>query len=85
MDVKKVVLDSHTKLMAERNIDKISSPEMEIRPKNGIDSLGIVNMILDIEETLHVELDSFLPRIRKCRTIGQLIEIVEEAVAKKRI
>lgn len=83
MDVKKIVLDSHTKLMAERNIDKISSPELEIRPKNGIDSLGIVNMILDIEEALDVELDSYLPRIRQCKTIGLLIEIVEEAIANK--
>lgn len=82
-NVKEVVLRLHTELMHERGIDKESSPEFEIRPKNGITSESIVIFILDLEEKLDIELDEYLPQIRKAKTIEIFIGIVEEAYKKQ--
>lgn len=80
--VKDVVLKMHTKLMKERNIDRVSSPELEIRPRNGITSESIVMLILDIEDALDIELDGSLAEIRVCKTIGDFIQIVEKVYEK---
>ena len=73
------VLGAHNRILKERNFDKTSSLDMEIRPRNGITSETIVTMLLDIEDELGIELDEYLPEIRKCKTIGLLVEIVEKA------
>lgn len=78
-NIKEVVLRLHTELMRERGIDKESSPELEIRPMNGITSESIVIYILNLEEELDIELDEYLPQIRKAKTIEIFIGIVEEA------
>ena len=48
--VEEVVCRVHTKIMREQGIDMESSPDLAFTRDNGIDSLGIVNMILDIED-----------------------------------
>jgi len=50
---------------------------MEFSRENGIDSLGIVSLILDIEEKLDIELDSCLAEIRQCKTLEEMIRTVE--------
>lgn len=77
--VKEAVLRLHTGLMHERGIEKESSPELEIRPKNGITSESIVVFILDLEDELDIELDEYLPQIRRAKIIENFIGIVEEA------
>ena len=59
--VEEVVCRVHTKIMRD----------------NGIDSLGIVNMILDIEDELNIELDGCLQEIRECHTIADVIKVIE--------
>lgn len=83
-DIAECIIRLHNKLMKERGIDKESSADMEIRPRNGITSETIVNYLLDIEEELDIELDEYLSRIRVCKTIGALIEVVEDAVKDQR-
>lgn len=78
-DVKEVVIKLHTNLMHEKGIKKESSPDLEIRPRNGITSESIVLLILNIEEELGIELDDYLAKIRLCKTIGALIDVVCEA------
>lgn len=77
--VKEAVLRLHTGLMHERGIDRESSPELGIRPKNGITSESIVVFILDLEDELDIELDEYLLQIRKAKTIESFIGIVEDA------
>ncbi len=55
--VREVVLEQHTKLLQVRGIDMQSNEEMEFVRNYAIDSLGIVELILSIEEELDVELD----------------------------
>lgn len=80
--VEEVVLKVHTNLMKSRDINRESSRDLEVRRRNGIDSLGIVSIILEIEEELGIELDECLAAIRKCRTIGDIIDVIEAKVVK---
>ena len=45
--------------------------------ESGIDSLGIVTLVLELEERLGIELDSCLADIRKAQTIDDIIKIVQ--------
>lgn len=83
MNIEKIVLDVHTKLMGEEGIYKVSNKEMRVGRECGIDSLGIVTMVLEIEERLGVDLDSCLADIRRARTIDDIIKVVEEKCNEK--
>lgn len=71
------IMRCHNNIMKEQGIDKKSKPEMNLSRENGIDSLGIVNMILDIEEELDMDLENYLASIRKCKTVGELAFLIE--------
>lgn len=45
---------------------------------DAIDSLGIVEFILGVEEELGIELDGCLQKIRLSKTVGEVIQIIEE-------
>ena len=79
INIEEVVFRIHNNLMKERGIDKESSREMELRPKNGITSESIVIFLLDLEDELGIEFDDYLPQIRECKTIGLFIDIIKEA------
>ena len=83
IEIDEVIMELHNKQMKEQNIDKVSSPEMEIRPRNGITSVTIVSLLLDIEEALDIELDDYLAEIRNCITIGFFIDVIKEAYAEQ--
>lgn len=75
-NVEQAVLKCHTNVMKTNNIDKVSDISMEMTQENGIDSLGIVTLIVEIEDELDMELDAYLADIRKCKTIGELINVI---------
>ena len=78
-NIQEVVLRIHTEIMHQKGINQESTPDMEIRPKNGITSESIVIFILDLEEELDIELDDYHPQIRKAKTMRTLIDIVNKA------
>ncbi|MBP3450150.1 MAG: hypothetical protein J6K22_06805 [Spirochaetaceae bacterium] len=78
-NIEETVLNLHTKLMYEQGIKQQSSPELELRPRNGITSSTIVSLILDIEDVLNIQLDNYIYEIRKCKTISDFILIIETA------
>lgn len=82
MNVEEAVLTAHTKLMKSKGIERESSRELEIRRRNGIDSMGIVTLILDVEDILELELDGCLGDIRRSKTIGDIIDVIENFVNK---
>ena len=75
-NVEQAVLKCHTNVMKANNIDKESDISMEMTQENGIDSLGIVTLIVEMEDELDMELDAYLADIRKCKTIGELINVI---------
>lgn len=58
--------------------DIIFTDETELTRENGIDSLGIVELVMELEEAFKIDLDSELMQIRKCQNISQLTKIIEE-------
>lgn len=77
MNVEKIVLEVHTKLMQDEGIPKESCREMRVGRECGIDSLGIVTMVLEIEERLGLDLDDCLADIRRARTVDDIIKVVQ--------
>lgn len=78
MKIEHIVLDCHNKVLREFDICKVSDLDMAMKPENGIDSLGIVSLVLEIEDQLNIELDDVLMDIRACKTIRELVDIVEK-------
>lgn len=81
--IEETILRLHTDLMKSMGIVQVSSMDMEIRPQNGITSESIVTLLLDIEDELDVELEAYLADIRKCKTIGLLVDIIKRACEDK--
>ena len=77
-NVAEVVLACHAEILKNSNIDVQPSLDNPFGRESGIDSLGIVNFIMDIEEKLNIDLDDKLSDIRKCKTFRELVEIIEE-------
>ena len=83
MNVKAVVVESCEKVIKENDESIDVTEETEISRENGIDSVGIVTVICDIEEQLEIQLDEYLSYVRKCKTIGELVSVVEKAVGNQ--
>jgi len=81
-DVKEVVLGCYENLVKEKGVDITPDLEVRIRRENGLDSLGIVNFIVEIEEELDASLDSVLKEIRKVKTLGELVTLIEKAISE---
>ena len=60
----------------ENNIKLEPSLEHGFDRDHGIDSLEVVNFVVDLEEELGVDLDNVLGQIRNCRIFNDIIEIV---------
>ena len=77
-DVKEIVLKQHTNLMNSRGVNKQSSEDMTFARDVEIVSFGMVEFILCVEEELGIELDGCLQKIRLSKTVGEVIQIIEE-------
>ena len=84
-NIEEVVMKIHTEIMHQKGIEKKSTLDMEIRPQNGITSESIVIFILNLEDELNIELDDFLPQIRKVKTIRGLADIVNKAYSNHNV
>lgn len=67
-----------------RNGEK--DPNMEITELTtmkdmGIDSLDTVELVMDIEDTLEIEIDD--EDLKKCKNVGELIDLTEKTVEEK--
>ena len=76
--IKDAVIRCHNQILKECKINKQSSIEMPCTRDNGISSLGIVNLILLLEEELDINLDNYLMSIRECKTIGDIVKVIED-------
>lgn len=76
------VLNSHNMILKERGLNLQSSQEMTLNRECGMDSLGIVTFILNIEEELAIELDEVLGDIRRSKSISEVIEVIENAIGE---
>lgn len=80
-NIKEIVLKCHNELMEERGLKKDSDISLTMTRENGIDSLGIVTLILELEEELDIELDSYIAEIRNSKTLSELIDIIRKVIS----
>lgn len=76
--VEEIVLKCHNDLLAERGINIVSDFNTEMNRENGIDSLGLVSLILQIEDELGMDLDECLADIRNSKTVGEVIQAIQK-------
>lgn len=80
MDIKETILECCRSIIKENKGECIVTESTLISRENGIDSLGMVTLVIDIEERLDIDLDEYLSEIRRVKMISELIEIVTKAV-----
>lgn len=73
------IIENLHQILNESGIDADITEETELSRDMGVDSLGIVNLILGIEEDLEIDLDDYLAEIRKAHTVRELSVIIEKA------
>lgn len=77
--VNDAIIKNFQQIVDESGIEAVITEETELNRDMGIDSLGIVNLILSIEEDLEIELDDYLAEIRNAHTVKELSAIIEKA------
>lgn len=78
-DVEDTVIKCHQKILDDAGIKEMSNLNMKMSRENGIDSLGMVLLILGIEEELGINLDQYLAEIRRACYLQELINIIKKA------
>ncbi len=76
MDIKAKVLECQERLYKENEIALEPSLDHEFDRDHGIDSLGVVNFVVDLEDELGIDLDNVLGQIRNCKTFNEVADVV---------
>ena len=79
MSIREEVLKCIENILKEEQQECVISEEITISRENGFTSLVLVSLVLEIAEALDTDLDEYLSKIRKCKTVGELIDVVEIA------
>lgn len=79
----KEVLNAYNKLCC--NQKEKTTLNIETTRENGINSLSIVSLILDIEDVFEINLDDSLKEIRSAKTLKEIADIVDRVVALKKL
>jgi acyl carrier protein len=80
INIEEVVLESYKRVVPESILENmIPSLDMSIGRNSGLDSLGIVNFLVEIEEALNISLDSVLTDIRHSRKMSEIVSLIEKA------
>lgn len=58
-------------------------PEMSLKDDLGIDSLALVNVLVQLEETFDITIDISDLSLEKLKTIGNLYTLVEKYISNK--
>ena len=77
-----VVIKNFRQILDEFGVTTAITEETQLNRDMGIDSLGIVNLIVGIEEDLKIELDDYLAEIRNAHSVKELSVIIEKAYEK---
>jgi acyl carrier protein len=78
--MKNTVLACYKQLLVERGISIDGSEisiDTTITRNNGLDSIGIVNFLMILEESLGKELDEVLTEIRNSKTLRDIADLLE--------
>ena len=77
-ELKEKVFEALNEVIAESDMSITPYDEMELNRENGIDSLGIVSLVVLLEEKLEFDADKYLADIRNCKRVTDLVELMEK-------
>lgn len=77
-NVFEIICECYKNVLEEAGIQKEITSETPVMGENGLDSMDIVNLIIEMEEHFNLDLDQYLLEIRNAKDIAQLVKIVEE-------
>lgn len=77
INVENVVIEVVDRLLKEAGKQVNVNGDLRFLRENGIDSLMLISMILEIEESLEIDLDEYLAELRKSRHLIDFIEVVK--------
>lgn len=63
------------------NRDEVTN-DFVINRENGIDSLGLMNVIVEVEILFDIELDDYMEDIINCNTIGDFVNMLQVKIFK---
>lgn len=74
-----LILEAYKELMEENGMINMEvNLDVKIGRESGLDSLGIVNFIVILEEKLDMNLDKVLVDIRKCTSLREIAKVLQE-------
>lgn len=77
MHIENTVLRAYKNVLDENDSEIIPDLSNKIGRDYGLDSLGFVQFIIEIEELLKISLDDLILDIRKCETLDEIVNILK--------
>lgn len=75
-NVEQAILVAYARVLENSDIEGVPNLDCRIGRDPGLDSLGIVNLVFEIEDTLNLSLDSVISSIRDSKTLRDVAFIV---------
>lgn len=72
-----LVSQCYKNVLAEDGIIKEITPETPVMDEGCLDSMGIVSLIIELEDQFNLDLDDHLLEIRAAKNVSQLVTIIE--------
>lgn len=77
MNIEEKVLECQRILYEDNNIEIEPSLEDNFDIEHGINSLGVVNFIVDLEDLTGMDFDNVLGKIRGCSKFRDIVDIIK--------
>lgn len=78
MDTKDKVIECINRVIEEMELDAVEVTESTpLTREYGIDSMGLVSLVIELEDTFDIELDDYLADIRKSATVSELVGVIQ--------
>ena len=82
--VENAVIEAHNELLDELGKTRRSTPDAKMSRGFGIDSLGLVTLVIMVEEKLDISLEDYLVDIRSSYYVQDFINAVEKAYLEQK-
>lgn len=82
-DVKSLVFEAHKEVLENSNLNATTDLDTVVGRESGLDSMGIVDFVISLEEKLDISLDSILAQIRQSNTLKDIVILVEDLIQKQ--
>lgn len=79
-NIKEIVLETYAEVLRDNNLDIEPNLDNKLGRESGLDSLGIVDFIVGLEDKLDISLDKSLKDIRESNSIGEIVSIIEKNI-----